>query len=357
MSEHPKDFLRGTVHVSLLLIGTICILLTLGFLDAGMWARIGILISTGIVCIGGIIAILRCGSETEARLPAPQLSAIIVTIALGIVALSVNSERLVEGLTRPRHEKSQMYNQRGGPRTNMPHRSMMPPMSQDRTTVNRSALPTKPTIDATSPREMTPMESAPIENETTVEPKIPRAIAEEINGLLKSSDKLFKEKQSDAAAELLVDALEIADEKLPRNLSTRGKIAATLAKIEFGSGKVDEALAVVDKHITKLSDSKDSLSAAKFHSLAGTFLGNAENMKGAVARFNSALAIYEKGGGTPVDIASIKAKLAISYARMGKKKKAKNEFEATRRLLEAAGPEGKAHLEKLMSVAKEYDFE
>lgn len=351
MLEHRTDEYGTFRFVSLLFIGAITILLAVAFTELGYIARVGIFLSSILVCISGVIIIYRvaqkCGGDTNME----RMAVVIIIVGLGGPTILIHLEHLLDSQVRRGDTLIDRWPSEHMP---VPRPPMMSQKQRNNDLAAGKGAPSKPSIDPLSKKEMMPMETIPSKKES-LEPKIPREIADEINRLLKESDRLFKESREGAAAELLVKAIDIVDNKLPRNLPTRGKIAATLAKIKFGSGEVEAALTVVDAHLAKLVNFSDKTSAAEFHSLAGTLLGNAKKFKDAVARFEKALSIYEKHGAKPMDIAPIKAKLAISYARMGRKEEATSAFEEAKKRLEAAGPDAGDYLEKLTSVAKEYD--
>lgn len=361
MTEPHSPFYRCLVSIVAFTTVPLVLFVGVAALDFGLLSAIVTVLATALVVIGGIAAIWNCNCPAkEKRAKGMRWAALATVLGLGMVALAVNTEQMVLRMDAGKSEAL-----RSG-RRGMPYRPPMPAMparaagsNNGTKRGNRGNVP-KNREDADG-KETTPMEAVPADapHAHYEEPKIPRAVADEINRLLKSSDTLFKSGKSDAAASKLVTALGIVDEKLPRNLPTRGNIASTLAKITFGGGDLEGAMDIVDAHIAKWEaiSPNDPLKIAAFHTLAGTLLGNAEQFKQAVERFEKALALFEKKNGAVSDIAATKAKVAISYARMGKKETAKKTFKEAKALLKGAGPEADARLDGLAAVAKEYDLE
>jgi tetratricopeptide (TPR) repeat protein len=282
----------------------------------------------------------------------------VVILGLGAAVLALNGDRFFSDPEASQTGHPGMQGMGHGPgQGGFPPRR---PPSGDRPRKPPQGPPESPPVAPPPSPGVTPDQpGAPAQAEPSSEPPVPEALAKELNELLAQSDKAQKENRFDEAEALLVKVLDRVDSEIPKHLKVRGQVVGTLARVRFSAGKKDDALKVVDDHIEKLetSETKEPLLVAAFHELVGTYLGNSGDLENAIERFNKGLALKVMDKADPRDIASTHAKVAISYARLKKKKEAKEALGKAKELLETHKPDDQESLDKLEAIAVKYELE
>jgi tetratricopeptide (TPR) repeat protein len=351
-----SDKRKSLLFIFFLTALTIGALLFLSFTDMAGGARVVMFLASAIVIVGAMVAIGLGARQEDSDLTRGERLAVYALIAgLGAALFAVNGDRFFRSEDDTARAPTGRARMARGP---VPQGMTMPQQSPIRPERPMGTSPGPEAGPAGSPPakgEMMSQDSAAASPEAG-EPLVPEALANELNELLKQSDAANKANKLGEAEALLVQVIDRIDREIPDNLTTRGRVVGNLVKVRFSAGKKAEAVAVVDDHISKLKaeEKTDPLAVAAFHDLIGTFLGNSGDLEAAIERFNEALPLKSEANASPSDIASIYAKIAISYARLNKKDKAGAALGKARALLSSQKPEDKESMNKLDAIATEF---